>query len=543
MTAMISFVGATTANATAPVIASTSTIPNGTVDPSITITTSSGPFSSANTTHWSVDPDTTGLIFYSIGTNGTTVTISFRGTATCSGTATIQAKASAFSSQTLDSNILSFAVTGSTCSTDATLSGTSTIKGATINSFGTPNNLAASVVRGSVTLTSTQAADTSNSGAFVTNFIKNNADASSPVVRKAPAGTALASITSSFSYNGTAAVSDGDIFLVRISPRAGTTLTYVIDVTISSGGGSSSAPSLAACSADLLSSSSTFKGVAITLGQSRASAQFSDFYTPGPLRGSVNLTEAQATGSGTTSMTTTDGSAVYWLYIAPGVNSFSHSDISGTSNQSSESVVSGRDFIVRVVPTTCAEQYYWLTINVGSSNSGQGSQQNAQAQAAAAQAQAAAVLATAIAKAKIVLTTQFVASKPATLGQFLDAGYGVRNENIAAKASAAILKLSATDREKTEKIIEIINREDFIDRVSMTDTRSTVKSTDLISRGLLPANNVHKHSVIRGLGTYPNGSLDTMAKIEDAIKEQIFKAEAPKRRLAEIKAKIAARKK
>jgi hypothetical protein len=110
------------------------------------------------------------------------------------------------------------------------------------------------------------------------------------------------------------------------------------------------------------------------------------------------------------------------------------------------------------------------------------------------------------------------------------------------KASAAILKLSATDREKTEKIIEIINREDFIDRVSMTDTRSTVKSTDLISRGLLPASNVHKHSVVQGLASYPNGSLDTMAKIEDAIKEQIFKAEAPKRRLAEIKAKIQSRK-
>jgi hypothetical protein len=34
-----------------------------------------------------------------------------------------------------------------------------------------------------------------------------------------------------------------------------------------------------------------------------------------------------------------------------------------------------------------------------------------------------------------------------------------------------------------------------------------------------------------------------MAKIDAAIKEQIFKAEAPKRRLAEIKAKIAARNK
>jgi len=37
--------------------------------------------------------------------------------------------------------------------------------------------------------------------------------------------------------------------------------------------------------------------------------------------------------------------------------------------------------------------------------------------------------------------------------------------------------------------------------------------------------------------------LNSMAKIEAAVKEQIEKAEAPKRRLAQIKAKIAARRK
>jgi hypothetical protein len=59
---------------------------------------------------------------------------------------------------------------------------------------------------------------------------------------------------------------------------------------------------------------------------------------------------------------------------------------------------------------------------------------------------------------------------------------------------------------------------------------------------LLPVTSGYKHSVVRGLASYPSGSLDSLAKIEAAIKEQIFIAEAPKRRLAEIKAKIAARK-
>jgi hypothetical protein len=59
---------------------------------------------------------------------------------------------------------------------------------------------------------------------------------------------------------------------------------------------------------------------------------------------------------------------------------------------------------------------------------------------------------------------------------------------------------------------------------------------------LLPATSGYKHSVVRGLASYPDGSLNTLEKIEAAIKEQIFKAEAPKRRLAETQAKIAARK-
>ena len=161
---------------------------------------------------------------------------------------------------------------------------------------------------------------------------------------------------------------------------------------------------------------------------------------------------------------------------------------------------------------------------------------------AAAAAEAAASFAAAIAKAKSVLASQFSANKPATVEQFQEAGYGVRNENVAAKVSDALLKLSATDRENAQKVNEIISLENFIDRAALTDTRSTVRSTELVSRGLLPADSTYKHSVVQGLASYPNGSLNSLEKIAAAVKEQIEKAEAPKRRLAEIKAKIAARK-
>jgi hypothetical protein len=159
-----------------------------------------------------------------------------------------------------------------------------------------------------------------------------------------------------------------------------------------------------------------------------------------------------------------------------------------------------------------------------------------------AAAEAAAALAAAIAKAKAALSTHFASNKPATLEQFLDADFKIRNSNVAAKVSAAMLKLPAADRDNLQKVNEIIKLEDFLDRVSVLDTRSTVRASELVSRGLLPATSTYKHSVVRGLASYPNGSLDSLEKIEAAIKEQIFMAEAPKRRLAEIQAKIAARK-
>ena len=172
-----------------------------------------------------------------------------------------------------------------------------------------------------------------------------------------------------------------------------------------------------------------------------------------------------------------------------------------------------------------------------------GSSAPSSSEAAQAAAAAAAALAAAIAKAKAALSTQFASNKPATLEQFLDADFKIRNSNVAAKVSAAMLKLPTADRDNLQKVNEIIKLEDFLDRVSVLDTRSTVRAGELVSRGLLPATSTYKHSVVRGLTSYPNGSLDSLEKIEAAIKEQIFKAEAPKRRLAEIKAKIEARKK
>jgi len=107
--------------------------------------------------------------------------------------------------------------------------------------------------------------------------------------------------------------------------------------------------------------------------------------------------------------------------------------------------------------------------------------------------------------------------------------------------NAKVLELPAAKRIDAAAIKEIVKVESFVDLVANPTTRVAVTSARLIEKGVLPTETPYKHSVIQGLASYPEGSLNSMAKIEAAIKEQIFKAEAPKRRLAEIKAKIAAR--
>ena len=317
-----------------------------------------------------------------------------------------------------------------------------------------------------------------------------------------------------------------------------TTKVYTVNITRNEAtAGGSSSPAI--CSADLLSSSSTIKGVAFNKGTRQATINNFNGQASRTLGGSVTLTPAQASGTGITAFTATAGATVTWLYITPTRQSWQESDISTTDNLQNVTL-DGPFLYIKVSGSGCADFYFIRIIVEGGSDSSS-SPSAQQAAAAAAQAQAAAVLAAAIARAKVVLTAQFAANKPATAEQFLDAGYVVRNNNVAAKVSSAVLKLSAADRENTQKVNEIINLENFIDRVAVTDTRSTVRASELISRGLLPADSTKKHSVIRGLGTYPNGSLDSLEKIAAAVKEQIFKAEEPKRRLAEIRARMAAR--
>lgn len=122
-------------------------------------------------------------------------------------------------------------------------------------------------------------------------------------------------------------------------------------------------------------------------------------------------------------------------------------------------------------------------------------------------------------------------------------GYIGVTERTLKAVNAKVLDIPGAKRADVQSIQEIANEEAFVDRVANTQTRSSVTSTALITKGLLPANTVYKHSVVQGLASYPEASLNSIAKIEAAIKAEIEKAGARKAKTEEIKAKIAARRK
>jgi hypothetical protein len=116
-------------------------------------------------------------------------------------------------------------------------------------------------------------------------------------------------------------------------------------------------------------------------------------------------------------------------------------------------------------------------------------------------------------------------------------------ERILPTINTKVLELPAALRIDAQAIQDLVKVERFVDQVANTETRGGITSASLIERGLLPADTPYKHSVRSGLGSYPEGSLNTMAKIEAAIKAELVKAGARKAQTAEIRARIAARNK
>ena len=119
-------------------------------------------------------------------------------------------------------------------SDDATLSTASRIKGKTPLVLGTPSAVLANATGGSVTISRTQALNTSNTGSFITTFTKTATAASLNRVVKYSVGSNFSGFQTDSAYNGTDSIADGDFFVVKVTAEDGTTvLYYKIDVTVS----------------------------------------------------------------------------------------------------------------------------------------------------------------------------------------------------------------------------------------------------------------------------------------------------------------------
>ncbi|MEA4988303.1 MAG: S-layer homology domain-containing protein [Anaerovorax sp.] len=116
-------------------------------------------------------------------------------------------------------------------SSNATLKASSTVKGQTVASLGTPNAALGSETAGSVTITAAKAADTSNTGSFITLFEKNDINATVKAVKYA-SGVSTANFETDAAY-ANEAITDGDFFIIKVTAQDTTTVNYYrVNVTV-----------------------------------------------------------------------------------------------------------------------------------------------------------------------------------------------------------------------------------------------------------------------------------------------------------------------
>ena len=115
-------------------------------------------------------------------------------------------------------------------SSDATLKASSTVKGQAV-SLGTPNASLGSETAGAVTITTTQASNTSNTEGFITLFDKTESHATVKVVKYA-SGAPTGNFESDAAY-ANQAISDGDFFVIKVTAQDETTVMYYrVNVTV-----------------------------------------------------------------------------------------------------------------------------------------------------------------------------------------------------------------------------------------------------------------------------------------------------------------------
>src|SRR3989339_841157 len=125
---------------------------------------------------------------------------------------------------------LTYTVSGAT---DATLSiVTTTVKGVALIGLGTPNATIGSATGGTITITRTQSFDTTNTGSYITTFLATNPSATVNRVVKYASGASITNFDTDAVYTS-AAIADGDFFIIKVTASNGSTvLYYKVTVTV-----------------------------------------------------------------------------------------------------------------------------------------------------------------------------------------------------------------------------------------------------------------------------------------------------------------------
>lgn len=234
-------------------------------------------------------------------------------------------------------------------------------------------------------------------------------------------------------------------------------------------------------------------------------------------------------------------------------------DSSGTSNTTTPTglstnfaVVSGNvaTIILTVANTAAAGTYYLkatpsgatasavvtVTIDAAApSNQSSGSQSDNAAAAARAVAEQ-------VAKAKNSLVDTLKAGKPITANDLNAADISVISTNAATRVNEKIQALPAEKRSDLSVIKSLVQRENFVDKISTATLQEHVNALDLVHTNLVPADYKFKNAVLRALIAAGPTSLTSIEQVEAAVKEAQAAVQARKARLAAAIAKVSGNK-
>ncbi len=151
--------------------------------------------------------------------------------------------------------------------------------------------------------------------------------------------------------------------------------------------------------------------------------------------------------------------------------------------------------------------------------------------------------AAAVKVARTTLFTTVGSDIAGTLAQYQAADFNIKSAAVLTRVNAKVLALPVAKRNSVDEIEKIIKLENFIEQISNDATQKTITTNQLVTFGLISADNVHKASVTAALKNKDASSLDSMDKISAAIKKELAQIQARRDRTAEIRAQIQARQK